>query len=550
MHRNLDLDDILNLLGSVNTTVAADSDEEDEEEDIAPIQPPPKEIKLSVELPKLKIEGVPISFSEWYNAPEHVFPAQPLPTEVYQNGADMILSSSETIPQGVPKLNPRLTANEEELQTLAYIGAMFDYQDIFYVAPLGRMQTFQNITALHIVNHLLSDLDAKKQHTEDAKNGKPVVLDSGLTQTTVVVVCTNRHRAFKFIESILNCLPDTYMVEHYDEFRQEYFTEFPPKLKKHPDWVARFGGENDETFRIGLRFFNNKVSLKQNIDKSQLVVLSTLSVELSENLNFLSSVEVLVLDFADWLETQNQKTLQSLVAKVNCPLKNVSSAHDWSRLRRYYSEGGAAPMRQTIYNATVFTPIGFSLFNNQKNARGHIAIRPMFYPPLSKPTLFRIQVEQHDEIQDAISRVFAEHLMPQIQRWRADDINPGRTVIYFTSSYAFIMCRHILEKTFVQFLELGDGALGDQKKMLSAFGEDENAVLLITERYYFAYRPHIRDVERAVFIQPPTYPHFVGEITGSGSAIVYYTHFDEFALERVIGTGATKPMLTSTNNLV
>jgi U3 small nucleolar RNA-associated protein 25 len=363
------------------------------------------------------------------------------------------------------------------------------------------------------------------------------------------VICPYRVQAYEFIAQILSCLPDSvqgepFEVEHRDRLDPEYsIAELPNYLRSKPsDWLSVFGGNTDSDFKMGIRFFDKKISLFQQMSKSQMIIASPLALFLhKDGTDFTSSIEVLILDTVDALLMQPWDRLKTFVDSLNGLPKTVLET-DWSRIRTYCLDKKHKQMRQTIAYGSVLTPEVHALFTSYTNIRGLMMLRPLMFAPLFLDGFNKVfkkwSVDSVSGIGECISKNFKEKLFPQIRQWRnAREGDAKRTIIYWVSSMRFLEARKRLEDNDVIFLELGDeAAQSDIKRMKKAFNEDPNAVLLITERFYFHFRPKLSLAERAVFVQPPTFPQFFGELGGNAATLTYFTEFDEMALERIVGS--------------
>jgi U3 small nucleolar RNA-associated protein 25 len=262
----------------------------------------------------------------------------------------------------------------------------------------------------------------------------------------------------------------------------------------------------------------------------------------------MSSVEVLVLDCLDGLLMQPWARLATIISQLNGLPKNVSET-DWERLRTYCADRNHSQMRQNIGYGSVLTPDVLSMFASFTNLRGAFILRPTTYPKPPNASadrmLRKLNAPKVQAIGETLSRFFEDKMIPMIKTWRAQGREEAkRTIVYFVSSLRFLHARKLLEETMVNFLETGDDANeADGKRMRRGFAADKNAVVLMTERFYFHYRLHMGAVERVVFMQPPTFPHFASELAGTAEVILYYTEFDEMALERVVGSRALSSVI-------
>ena len=424
--------------------------------------------------------------------------------------------------------------------------SFINYHDFFYIDD--DFEKHRETAALHVVNHIYSDLYAKKHRP------RPDFRDTSYTMTTVLVLCPTRHQAFQFLSSVLSALPPSpFLVENSDRLHNEYTIEEVPQFiarTKPKDWLRTFGGNSSEEFKMGVRFHEDKVELFHQMSKSQLVIASPLSLFLHDDTDFMSSIEVLVLDSLDVLLMQNADRLLQLVAMLNRLPQKVTGT-DWSHLRLYCADKQQAKMRQNVSYASVLMPEMHHLLTRSANVRGQLLVRPMMYPPLLLPGLERsfkrLPCSDVRHIGDALEKCFRDKLFFLIKQWRSESSECAkRTLVYYISSYRFLQARKMLEDNMVGFLELSDEATeDDSRRMKRAFRDDPNAVMLITERFYFHYRPRLRQTQRVVFVQPPTFPQFASELAGDCQAVFYFTEFDEGAMERIVGSELSPKILAS-----
>lgn len=510
------------------------------------------ENEFILNLPSINFDGKPITFKAWFNSNDHDFTKPRQALKMYQHEEKMILSDSDVIPSETPTLNKLINSKKNmEILSNEYAPSIFDYRDFFYVGE--NFEDYRKIAALKVVNHIYDDMYEKKNRES------PDARDSSYTMSSVLVICPTRKQAYEFINEIISVLPENdpnsgepFVVQNFDRFNEEYSVGEVPQfiLKTKPkDWLRTFGGNNSNEFRMGIRFFDNKIKLFNSMEKSQLIIGSSLSLFLHEDKDFMSSIEVLVLDSLDVLMAQQGDRLLQLILMLN-KLPQKVNATDWGHLRLYCTDKQQEKLRQNIIYSSVLTPEMHNMFSKFPNIRGQLIVRPLKYPPLLIPGLDRsfkkLECQNVKQIGTALEKCFDEKLYPLIKQWRSEpEETAKRTIIYYVSSYRFYQARKKLETNMVNFLELSDEATKeDSKRMKKAFNDDPNAVLLVTERFYFHFRPKFRDVQRVVFIQPPTFPQFVPELAGNCSAIFYFTEFDEIAIERIVGSELSHSILS------
>lgn len=490
--------------------------------------------------PKISYESECISYDEWFNKTQHNVPYKQKPLKIYTTDEELVLTNLETLPKQEFNLNKILSTpqNMEIVKKSKLSGIIHNYNDLYYIGD--EISDIRQQSALHVINHVFESIYIKKNRLSGSR-------DSGFTPTIILVLCPTRNMAYKFVSQILSFLPDNIEVEHLDKFNESFYVEIPPKeaIKKPMDWVEWFGGSNDQNFKTGIRVFEGKISLCQKISKSEIVITSSLSAVLHDDHDFLSSIEVAVIDSLDMTEMANMERTSELFNHLNRKPRDIK-ATDWSRLRSYFADGLHNQVRQTIGYSTILTPECLNLYLSFRNERGLVITRPISYPRILDTQFnefYRLNVSSPKDIPGAYIELFDRFLVPKIKGWRAD---PGdkRTIILFQASRLFYGPRKELESASVDYLELGDEATpADTKNMRAGFHRDKNALLIMTERYYFYNRTKFNHIDQVVFFGTPLFPQTVLELGSKCKTIFYYTKYDSYQLERIVGSSFYKHLL-------
>ena len=496
-------------------------------------------INVSINFPEIEITGIPITQNEWFNEYSHDFNQKNKEFQNFKIDDLLVLSTDSKIPINQINLYDLFQNNEyiKEIINNKLISIVFDYKDVLFTSKNYDISQYRKLSALHIVNHIYNDLNIKLIRKEGSQ-----IRDSGFTPTNILIISPNKHLAYQYVMEILKFFPTDFNIEQLDKFKLEYYTEIPSGVLRNrsEDWIQYFGGNNEQDFKTGIRFFKDKISLCQNMSKSQLVIASPLSIMLHEDKSFLSSIEILIFDCLDMLFVQNPQRLKEIINITNLNPLTVQET-DWSRLRTYFSDKNHSKMRQNIGYTSVFTPDIHSLFNSFENIRGKIYLKPLIYESILADNIERnfkrIHVPSISKIGEIFFKFFKDKLLPQIKVWRNSSSESSRTLIFFSSSYQFYHARKILDNSNIIFLELADEATEkDNKEMRKSFKQDPNAILLLTERFYFHFRPKFYDVQKVIFFQPPSFPQFVKSLANKIPSVFYYTEYDKFSLERIFGT--------------
>ncbi|GFU15018.1 digestive organ expansion factor homolog [Nephila pilipes] len=266
---------------------------------------------------------------------------------------------------------------------LEFFNIIAEYRDLIYMQRTPtKGEAMRTIYTLHILNHILK-LRAKIIHHNSklSKNPDKEYRDQGFTRPTAVVLVPFRHDCYKIVKQIQALLPECVMMN-----KKRFVTEYgpPPKrnrMKKKPqDYEETFEGNIDDDFKIGLRFQNKNIKLYSEFYTSDLIIASPLGLERvvgetrSRELDFLSSVEILIIDRADVLYQQNLKNLMDTVKAFN-QLPKESHGCNFFRVRMYALDGNAKYFRQTVLISSVEQRWfeSFLFRNFCKNYKGYLS---------------------------------------------------------------------------------------------------------------------------------------------------------------------------------
>ncbi|KAG7251621.1 hypothetical protein CRUP_027986 [Coryphaenoides rupestris] len=207
------------------------------------------------------------------------------------------------------------------------LGLMGTYRDVYYPesSPLGTSQQVRSAYCLHALNHVLKANSRvlahnsllHRQQTESKAGTEPQdePRDQGLTRPKTLI---------GLMES-KNKMMDVSNKKRFKEAYGEEADVKPPKVQKPEDYRATFSGNVDDHFRIGISILRRSLRLYAPFYSSDIIVASPLGLrtllgtegESKRDFDFLSSVEVLVVDQADVFLMQNWEHV--LVAVKNIP---------------------------------------------------------------------------------------------------------------------------------------------------------------------------------------------------------------------------------------
>ncbi|XP_008223796.1 PREDICTED: U3 small nucleolar RNA-associated protein 25 isoform X1 [Prunus mume] len=448
---------------------------------------------------------------------------------------------------------------------------------------------------MHCLNHvfrtrdLVMKNDAKVSKRQEIDNNEILAddsfLDHGFTRPKVLIILPIASIALRVVKRLIQLTPSAHKVnvEHMDRFCREFGTEddhdnedekeIPPgdldygsvkphKSTKPGDFQVLFGGNSKDDFMVGIKFTKRSIKLYSDFYTSDMIVASSVGllkkideakVNKEKDVDYLSSIEVLIVDHADVITMQNWNFLKSVVEQLN-HIPSKQHGTDVMRIRQWYLDGYASFYRQMILLSYYSTPDINSLFNkNCNNYHGKVKLVHEHKGVLPKVVLQVRQIYQRfdadsiEHFDDARFEYFTTKVFPKIK----DSIEGG--IMIFISSYLeYVRVRNFLKSQSASFCLLHEYAeQSDISRARVQFFEGKRKIMLYTERSHFYHRYKIRGIQNLIIYSLPErkefYPEVVNMIDGSHdvACTVLFSHFDLLRLERIVGMASAKRMVTS-----
>ncbi|THH30402.1 hypothetical protein EUX98_g3765 [Antrodiella citrinella] len=369
------------------------------------------------------------------------------------------------------------------------------------------------------------------------------VQDQGFTRPSVLVLLPFRSYALHWLSALTANTPSpSYQIENHSRFQSEY--GLPPgavdKLATaepglYPkDHVEILGGNVDDSFRVGIKMTRKSVKLFAEFYGCDIIFASPLGLRMSiqkeKSADFLSSIEMLIVDQMDALTMQNWDHVQFVMSHMN-QLPKESHNADFSRIKPWYLDGHAAFLRQSIFMTAYETPETRSLFSSLKNVAGKEFSRFDCSSP-------------QDEADKRFSH-FTTQTMPAVLKSAVKSVN---TVIFVPSSFDFIRVHNYFRRANLQFTVLSEYSSNqDISRARQSFFNGKKAFLLVSERFHFFRRYKLRGIRNLIFYGPPDHAQFYAEFISypflddgvepsDVSCRVLYSKYDWMRLERIAGT--------------
>jgi len=365
---------------------------------------------------------------------------------------------------------------------------------------------------------------------------------------------------------------------------------------KPADFTALFAGNTDDHFRLGIRVTRGHVRLYADFETADIVVASPLG--LATHLaaaaedgpgggDFLSSIEVAILDRADMAAMQNWAHVEAVFGALN-RLPEKAPACDVMRVREAALGGWARCLRQVVLLGGHTTPALAALWSRHAHsAAGRARLVPSYEGFLaSAPPAVQLTFERLREgvgggrpspspspspspapasAPDARFAHFTSTVWPRI---KAAGL-PGQ-LLFVPSYFDYVRVKAFLAGEGVGVADLGEYvAPPDAARARTAFAKGTAAggtdhalprLALLTERAHFYHRAVLRGVRDVLVYQLPDHAAFYQEVVSwvgarwgrgglgggpasGGRAVALFSGLDALALERVAGSVRARRML-------
>ncbi|KAL2306006.1 hypothetical protein Nmel_003905 [Mimus melanotis] len=462
---------------------------------------------------------------------------------------------------------------------------MNSYRDLFYPErnALTNGEEIRHAYCLHALNHVLKANAQVLSNNAKRRDRKPGTdtddhRDQGLTRPKVLMIVPFRECALRIVHIFISLLEvndkKKIDVSNKKRFKGEFGSdpeEKPPNLKRPEDYEAVFAGNIDDHFRIGVAILQKSMRLYAPFYSSDIIIASPLGIrtvigaegEKKRDFDFLSSIEILIIDQADIYLMQNWEHVLHLMKHINL-LPLDSHGVDFSRVRMLNLNNWSKYYRQTLLFSALQDPQINSVFNKHCfNYTGQVAVRnvpltgSISHVVVQLPHVFRrLEADSVTSVIDARFQFFIDKVLPEYR-----DAIMSHTLIYIPSYFDYVRLRNYFKKEDLNFTHICEytkkAAVCRARRF---FLKGEKQFLLFTERFHFYKRYTIKGIRNLIFYELPTYSHFYSEICNmlkardSGvdptwTCTVLYSKYDAQKLAAVVGIDRTAQMLQSKKNV-
>ncbi|KAH7633094.1 U3 small nucleolar RNA-associated protein 25 [Sordaria sp. MPI-SDFR-AT-0083] len=455
---------------------------------------------------------------------------------------------------------------------------LFNYQDMLYCnRTVASSESIRRMACLHALNHVFKTRDRViKNNTKLQRDDTLELRDQGFTRPKVLMLLPTRQSCVKMVEMICE-VASPEQQEHRKRFDEGYVDKSTKFSDDKPeDFRDLFSGSDDDMFRLGMKFTRKTIKYFSQFYNSDIIFASPLGLRMaigSEeekkklDYDFLSSIELVIVDQADALLMQNWEHVEFIFEHLNLQPRDAHGC-DFSRVRPWYLDDQAKYFRQTVIFSAFNTP---ELAELQRlhchNWAGKARLHPE-YPGViqylgvkTRQTFSRFDAGSIAADPDARFAYFTKAIVPTLVK-RAKDA--AGTLIFIPSYLDFVRVRNyfannpdVASVTFGNISEYADTP--EASRARSHFLTGRHRVLLYTERAHHFRRYAIKGVKRVIFYGLPDNPIFYKEVAGGylqkseqslmlehglGTVKVMFSKYDIMKLERIVGTKRAGKMIT------
>eukprot|EP00794_Sanderia_malayensis_P020322 gene20322-22321_t len=422
------------------------------------------------------------------------------------------------------------------------------YQDVFYSQrDMKNGEEIRKLYCLHALNHILKTrsriLKNNAKIVQAQKDGKEAAeyRDHGLTRPKVLILVPFRDCALKIVNLMIKLALSTdekVQVMQRKRFNNEFKDDSPDTSSSRympDDFKELFHGNTDDCFRIGITVMRRAIKLYADFYAADILIASPLGLrtiigaegEKKRDYDFLSSIEVLIMDQTDVFLMQNWEFLLDVMEHLHLQPKETHDT-DLSRVRMWSLDSWSKFYRQSLMFSSFTTPELNSVYNKYfNNYAGKNKIRASSFDGAVKQIVKQIpQIFNRMEttlITDAAEKrfnYFIDKILPNFK-----DILTNQTAIFIPSYFDFVRVRNYFKKQELDFVQINE------------------------------YR--IRGIKHIIFYQLPSYPVFYSEIINfmdtnelqddsvASSCTILFDKFDSNRLEYITGSQKCLRILSS-----
>ncbi|EGV60708.1 DUF1253-domain-containing protein [Yamadazyma tenuis ATCC 10573] len=463
---------------------------------------------------------------------------------------------------------------------------MSQYKDINMPYFSHKNQTYKKMYAIHALNHIYKTRDSilknnarLHNYQENLKSGKTPeeveYRDQGFTRPKVLILLPTREACYEIV-SLLIKYSGTEQQENKKRFTGQFHVDAVPPPTKPDDFKHYFKGNTNDFFTIGIKFTRKSLKLYSSFYSSDIILASPIGLSMilehedkrKREQDFLSSIEVVIVDNANQLEMQNWSHINTVFKYLNSVPKKFHDA-DFSRIRMWSINDKANFFTQKLVFSEYQTPNINNIVNKSTNMAGRVKFKKVITSDNCimnavglkvKQVFQRFDCENPTEDPDGRFKFFTNSVFGSVSNSTSYD---DGLLIVIPSYFDFIHVKDYMQNhSKVTFAAIDEYT--SQSKLTKArqqFISGDVKILLYSERLHHFRRFEIAGVKNILLYGVPTNPlfykeylKFIGKSVFNGLVDLnlsfvktIYSKWDAVALERIVGNQRAPILCNSIN---
>ncbi|ODV86870.1 hypothetical protein CANARDRAFT_231056 [[Candida] arabinofermentans NRRL YB-2248] len=461
------------------------------------------------------------------------------------------------------EFNNKLTKLELNL-----INSLLSYQNINFQYLDNELikQNYQTYYLLHSLNHIFKTRDRILNNTEKKNkvlkqiemgliNEEPDFRDQGYTRPKILILAPTRNSAYEIIMKLIK-LSNISIIDNLSKFKSQFYDDFNVddiNDKKPNDFKEFFKGNSNDFFIIGLKFTRKAIKLFSKLIESDIIIASPLGLKMhleknksndKVNCDYLSSIELTILDKSDGLIMQNWDHINTIIQNhLNAPLKNLNDLKiDFSRIRMWAINDQFKKITQIItFNKYTTPELNNLVLNSGSNSKNSINLlngvsiyKPIINDYNNEINKFKLKLIKLGLINNNVKlkQIFNRFETESIQNEPNDRFNFFKntilqqiisktsynegTLIYIPSYLDYLRVKNYMkQETKLSFVSIDEyssqSELTKNKHFFSNYFNNAK-IMLYTERLHFYKRFNLKGVKNVIFYGLPSDSSFYSEI--------------------------------------
>ncbi|KAK6202940.1 digestive organ expansion factor, partial [Scheffersomyces amazonensis] len=490
-------------------------------------------------------------------------------------------------------------SDKDNLSSLdkALLTNMINYKDINFPYGSFKNTSYRKLYSLHALNHIFKTRDrilknAAKLHnyresiktgsgSGSTKNGgdlqEPELRDQGFTRPKVLILLPTRQACYEVVEYLIK-FSGSEQQENKKKFTGQFYAKEQPPSNKPEDFIDTFKGNNNDFFCLGLKFTRKSIKLYSSFYSSDIIIASPIGLSMilenqdkkKRQYDFISSIEVLIIDKANQIEMQNWDHVSTVLKYLNKIPKDFHDA-DFSRIRMWSINDQSKLLRQSLIFSEYLTPSINNLTTKSLNLSGKIKYKSIINSQNCIMNSIGIKIKQifqrfdsSNPLEDPDSRFkfFINSVLPSLIK--SSSYSDG-ILIYIPSYFDYVRIKSYM-KSNTKYLFDGVDEYSSQSKLTKVrqdFANGKIKILLYTERLHYFRRYELNGVKTILIYQLPSNPLFYKELVRFLGKSIFkeicdlnlvfvktiFSKWDGQLLERVVGNDRAPVLANSPNEL-